>query len=93
MSPVAFTFNGIKTNQDKRNIGILVKAEQTSTYTLRLTFYDGLVREMDFEPILRKYGMYKRFLKPENFAKFRIVHGSLEWPGNVLDFHYLSLRV
>lgn len=69
----------------------LIDAKYQKDYTLSLTFGDGEIRNIDFEPILKKHVIYKRFLKINNFLKFEVDHGNLRWPGNILDFHYTQL--
>jgi hypothetical protein len=69
----------------------LLDATYQKDYTLSLTFSNGTVKEIDFEPVLKKHVIYKRFLKKDNFLKFEVDHGALRWPGNILDFHYTQL--
>ncbi|MSU56651.1 MAG: DUF2442 domain-containing protein [Pedosphaera sp.] len=59
----------------------IVQAGYVSGYKIRLTFNDGLVRVMDFEPFLRKalnpdITKYRQF---RNFKKFHLHYGDLMW--------------
>lgn len=59
----------------------IVEAEYVSGYKIRLTFNDGLVRVMDFEPFLRKAlnpGITK-YRQLRNFKKFHLYYGDLMW--------------
>jgi predicted RNA-binding protein associated with RNAse of E/G family len=69
----------------------LMEAKYKKEYTLSLLFSDGEYRVIDFEPILKKHAVYKKYLKINNFLKFEVDHGALRWPGNILDFHYSYL--
>jgi len=52
--------------------------------TLRLTFSDGLVRELDLEPMLRG-GVLEGLRDPSEFAKVVLddVAGTVAWPNGV----------
>ena len=59
----------------------ITEAEYASGYKVRLTFNDGLVRVMDFEPFLRKarnpdLSQYRQLRK---FKSFRLHYGDLMW--------------
>ncbi len=69
----------------------LVKVEHIKNYKLALTFSDGDKKTIDFEPKLKAHAICKRYLVMDNFLKFKIDHGALSWPGNILDFHYTQL--
>jgi Protein of unknown function (DUF2442) len=50
----------------------------------RLTFTDGLVREFEFRPQdVRPGTVFERFSDPAYFAQVRVVHGTIEWPGEI----------
>lgn len=69
------------------------EVEYIGNYTLKFTFEDGLIVQHDFESYLKKYEIFKRFLKLENFINFKLDNGMrLYWKGNILDFHYSLLR-
>lgn len=71
----------------------LKQVEYVCNYSLKFTFEDGLVLVHDFENYLKKYSIFKRFLKLENFKNFKLDQGiRLYWKGNILDFHYSHLR-
>jgi hypothetical protein len=69
----------------------LVRAEYLNDYKLSLTFSDGTNKTIDFQQKLEAHAIYKPYLKMKNFLKFKVDHGALRWPGNVLDFHYTQL--
>lgn len=69
----------------------VVKAEYLNDYKLSLTFSDGTNNIIDFQQKLEAHAIYKPYLKMNNFLKFKVDHGALRWPGNVLDFHYTQL--
>lgn len=72
---------------------MITKATYVKDYIIHFFFDDGFEIIIDFEPRIRKHAIYKRFLKPENFVKFKVEHGTrLSWPGNVLDFNNWQLR-
>ena len=57
------------------------RAEYVSGYRIRLTFNDGAVRVVDFEPFLRQarnpdLTQYRRLRK---FKSFRLHYGDLMW--------------
>lgn len=59
----------------------IVQAEYVSGHKIRLTFNDGLVRVMDFEPFLRKAmnpGITK-YRQLRRFKTFHLHYGDLMW--------------
>jgi hypothetical protein len=59
----------------------ITEAKYVSGYKVRLTFNDGMVRVMDFEPFLRKarnpdISQYRQMRK---FKSFRLDYGDLMW--------------
>jgi len=59
----------------------VVGAEYVSGYKIRLSFNDGLVRVMDFEPFLRKAKNpdTTKYRQLRNFMKFHLHYGDLMW--------------
>jgi hypothetical protein len=59
----------------------VVEAEYVSGYRIRLSFNDGLVRVMDFEPFLKKAQnpMITKYRQLRNFKKFHLHYGDLMW--------------
>jgi hypothetical protein len=59
----------------------IVQAEYLSGYIIRLSFNDGLVREMNFEPFLRKAmnPQITKYRQLRNFKKFHLSYGDLMW--------------
>jgi hypothetical protein len=56
-------------------------AEYASGYKIRLSFNDGLVRVMDFEPFLKKAQnpMFTKYRRVKQFRSFHVEHGDLMW--------------
>jgi len=59
----------------------IVQAGYVSGYKIRLTFNNGLVRVMDFEPFLRKVlnPDITKYRQLRNFKKFHLHYGDLMW--------------
>jgi hypothetical protein len=59
----------------------IVQAEYVSGYKIRLTFNDGMVRVMDFEPFLRKSlnPDITKYRQLRNFKKCHLHYGDLMW--------------
>lgn len=59
----------------------VAEAEYVSGYKIRLSFNDGLVRVMDFEPFLNKAQnpMPTKYRQLRNFKKFHLHYGDLMW--------------
>ena len=62
----------------------IVEALPLGDLRLRLTFSDGLVRELDFAPALTG-GILEELRDPEVFAEVRVdkVAGTISWPNGV----------
>ncbi len=59
----------------------IVQAEYVSGYKIRLTFKDGMVRVMDFEPFLRRAlnPDITKYRQLRRFKKFHLHYGDLMW--------------
>lgn len=59
----------------------IVQAKYVRCYRLELTFSDGTVRSVDFEPFLRSSAHMEiaKYLDMKNFMAFGIVNGNLDW--------------
>ena len=59
----------------------ITEAKYVSGYKLRLTFSDGTVRIMDFEPFLRKVRNpdLTQYRQVRKFKCFRLHYGDLMW--------------
>jgi hypothetical protein len=59
----------------------IVQAEYASGHKIHLTFSDGMVRVIDFEPFLRKAlnPDITKYRQLRNFKKFHLHHGDLMW--------------
>jgi hypothetical protein len=59
----------------------IVEAEYVSDYKIRLTFNDGMVRVVDFEPFLCKAlnPDTTKYRQLRNFKKFHLHYGDLMW--------------
>lgn len=69
----------------------VVKAEHIKDYKIKLTFFDGTIKVIDFEPKISAREIYRPFLIMNKFLQFKVDQGDLRWPGNILDFHYNQL--
>ena len=72
----------------------ITEAIYASGYKIRLTFNDGTVRVMDFEPFLRKAGnpdltQYRQLRK---FKSFRLHYGDLMWGDYEMIFPITDLH-
>ena len=72
----------------------ITEAKHVSDYKIRLTFNDGLVRVMDFEPFLRKarnpdLTQYRQLRK---FKNFRLHYGNLMWGDYEMIFPIADLH-
>jgi len=68
----------------------IVKAEHLNDYTVRLTFADNTVRDIDFGMFLLNHShpQHNKYLNPFYFSKFRIKNGNIVWGKNAdLCFH------
>jgi hypothetical protein len=71
----------------------IVQAEYVSGYKIRLSFNDGMVRVMDFEPFLRQAMNpdITKFRQLRNFKQFHLHHGDLMWGDFEMIFPILDL--
>jgi len=71
----------------------VVRVERASGYKLKLSFSDGVEREIDFEPFLRRSRnpMIRAYLEPRRFANFRLEYGNLMWDDYELCFPIADL--
>ena len=71
----------------------ITAAEQLGDYTLRLTFDDGSVQSVDFNPFLSlsRHPDIRTYLDPVRFAAFRIEFGDLIWGDHDLCFPIMDL--
>ena len=72
----------------------ITEARYVSDYKIRLTFNDGIVRDMDFEPFLRKarnpdLTQYRQLRK---FKQFRLHYGDLMWGDYEMIFPIADLH-
>lgn len=82
------TSQAYKVDTNKRPVKPLVKATIIKPLTLELSFSDGTIKHFEMKNYLERFKMFRPYLKPEKFNTFKVEHGCLTWPGNVLDFHY-----
>ena len=72
----------------------ITEARYISDYKIRLSFNDGIVRVMDFEPFLRKarnpdLTQYRQLRK---FKQFRLHYGDLMWGDYEMIFPITDLH-
>ena len=72
---------GLKPGVNERKYLRIVEAEYISGYKIRLSFNDGMIRVMDFEPFLRKAMNpdTTKYRQLRNFKKFHLHYGDLMW--------------
>lgn len=63
----------------------VVEVEHLGDHRLRLSFSDGLVRELDFSGALTGGGVFEPLEDPATFAKVAVdeVAGTVVWPNGV----------
>ncbi len=68
-------------------------AKQLDDYKLQLVFNDQSSQVVDFQPFLSKSlnPLIRKYLAPEEFAKFEIDEGDLEWNDYDLCFPIADL--
>ena len=59
----------------------IIRAEYTAEYRIKLTFSDGIEKEIDFGPFLRnaKNPMARKYLDKKLFRNFNIEYGDIIW--------------
>ena len=77
---------------DKQVISI-EQAKQLDGYKLQLVFNDHSSQVVDFQPFLSQSlnPLIRKYLTPEEFAKFEIDEGDLEWNDYDLCFPIADL--
>jgi len=65
----------------KGSVVEVVQAGYAGGYRLSIEFSDGHVREVDFEPFLRRsaHPEISKYLDPGLFKQYRIIDGQLDW--------------
>lgn len=71
----------------------ILQVARLADYKLKLSFSDGVDREIDFEPFLRRSSnpMIRAYLDRRKFANFRLEHGNLIWDDYGLCFPIADL--
>ncbi|HQH74628.1 MAG TPA: DUF2442 domain-containing protein [bacterium] len=71
----------------------LIHADSLPGYRLHLIFNGGKERIVDFEPFLRKarHPDIQKYLDPEKFNQYRLLHGDLIWNDFELCFPIAEL--
>lgn len=71
----------------------ILQVARLADYKLKLCFSDGVDREIDFEPFLRRSSnpMIRAYLDRQKFANFRLEHGNLIWDDYGLCFPIADL--
>ena len=87
-------FTGLKPGVNEGNYLEITEARYVSGYKIRLTFNDGTVRVMDFEPFLRKarnpdLAQYRQLRR---FTSFRLHYGDLMWGDYEMIFPIVDLH-
>ena len=81
----------MKLSEDK--VIDIVRVEQVSGYTLKVSFSDGVERVIDFEPFLctSRNPLIRACLDPEKCADFTLEYGNLMWDDYGLCFPIADL--
>ena len=71
----------------------IVQATHQGEYRIELTFSDGVVQMVDFEPFLRaaKNPMARKYLDFKAFQSFSLDNGDLQWNDFELCFQLENL--
>jgi hypothetical protein len=71
----------------------IVEAEYIDGYRLLLMFDDGTSRLVDFGEYLRhaRHPDIRKYLDLDNFKKFKVVYGDIEWPNLDIVFPIMQL--
>ncbi len=71
----------------------IVAVDPIGDYALRLTFDDGVVQRVDFEPFLQSspHPEIGAYLDKKRFASFRLEYGELVWGDYELCFPIMDL--
>ena len=85
---------GLKSGVNETKYLRITNAEYLSGYKILLTFNDGLVRVMDFEPFLRKAMNpdITKYRQLRNFKKFHLHYGDLVWGDYEMIFPIADLH-
>lgn len=70
---------------------MIQQATYIADYKIKIVMENGLVKTIDFLPAIQERSIFKRFLKIDRFKKFKFTPFHIEWPGNIMDFHYTQL--
>ena len=57
----------------------VLEAKYLEPYKLHITFSDKASRIVDFEPVLREFRPLQKFLRVEQFKRFRLYNGNIQW--------------
>jgi hypothetical protein len=82
-----------ETGKSKGPYITVVDAKYIEDYRILVTFNDGIARLVDFGGFLRtaRHPDIRKYLDIEEFKKFEIVYGQLEWPNLDLVFPIIEL--
>lgn len=81
---MALTLNDIDRNPGpEQRIPNVSEVEVIGQYQLRVTFDDGLVRELDLTGDTSLGGVFEPLKDPDFFARVRVDEGTIAWPNEV----------
>lgn len=80
------------TQAEQSNLSV-VEAHYIGDFAIRLTFTDGYMKLVDFKPFLEqaKHPSVKRYLNENQFKKFQIKDGNLDWNDFEMSFPVIDL--
>ncbi len=79
---------------DYRTKIAVIAAEVISDYKIKIQFKDGKTTVTDFESFLKssRHPSIKKYLNKEEFRKFKIVNGNLNWNNYDMIFPIADLK-
>ena len=80
------------TQAEQSNLSV-VEAHYIGDFAIRLIFTDGYMKLVDFNPFLEqaKHPSIKRYLNENQFKKFQIKDGNLDWNDFEMSFPVIDL--
>ena len=71
----------------------IVSATQIGPYRLHLVFDDNAIRDVDFEPFLKRshHPDIRHYLEPALFSGYKVQHGDLVWGDYDLCFPVIDI--
>ena len=73
---------------------VIIAAKNISDYRIKIQFNDGKTTVVDFKPFLKsaQHPSIKKYLNKDEFQKFNIVNGNLNWNDFDMIFPVADLK-